>query len=417
VIRVLSLIHYPVFGGPHNRNMRLAPALVEQGVHAIVLLPNEPGNAAKRLRSAGIDVLTMPLHRLRATPRPLAHIRLAARFWPEVQAIRKVIRERDIDVVQINGLVNPHGAIAARLEGVPVVWQLLDTRPPMVLRRAMMPLVTRLADVVMTTGRAVARVHPGAEALGDRLHVYFPPVDQVSFDPSLVDRGAARSEFGFAPEDRVLGSVGNLNPQKGHEYLIRAAAIARGRQASVRVLIVGASHDTHRGYEESLRRLSTELGLVVGHDLVFAGSQADVRAALAAMDVFALSSVPHSEGAPTVVQEAMMMGLPVVATDVAAVPEVVEHGVTGYVVPPLDPQAIADAALRLVGDAALREGMGRAGRQRALECFSLETCAQIYVEAYDYALRRRGRPGVLADNESTPVTGPLAQAGGASRAG
>jgi glycosyltransferase involved in cell wall biosynthesis len=416
-MNLLSVIHYPVFGGPHNQVLRLAAPLRQAGVEMTVLLPDEPGNAAERLRSAGIDVITMPLHRLRATPHPLAHLRLAASFWPEVQAIRTVVRERDIDIVKINGLVNPHGAIAARLEGVPVVWQLVDTRPPMILRRAMMPLVTRLADVVMTTGRAVARVHPGAEALGDRLHVYFPPVDQVAFDPSVVDRGAARSDFGFAPEDCVLGSVGNLNPQKGHEYLIRAAAIARGRQANLKVLIIGASHDTHRRYEESLRRLSTELGLVVGHDLLFAGSRADVRPALAAMDVFVLSSVPQSEGAPTVVQEAMMMGLSVVATGVASVPEVVEHGVTGYVVPPLDPRAIADAALRLLRDPALRESMGRAGRRRAVERFSLERCAQVHLEAYDHALRRRGRPGVLADTESTHVTGRLAPAGGASRAG
>jgi glycosyltransferase involved in cell wall biosynthesis len=399
MIKVLSIIHYPVFGGPHNQVLRLAEPLRRAGVEMTVLLPDEPGNAAERLRSAGIDVLTMPLHRLRATAQPLTHLRLAAGFWPEVRAIRTVVRERNIDIVKMNGLVNPHGAIAARLEGVPVVWQLVDTRPPMILRRAMMPLVTRLADVVMTTGRAVARVHPGAEALGERLHVYFPPVDQVSFDPSVVDRGAARLEFGFAPEDCVLGSVGNLNPQKGHEYLIRAAAIARGRQANLKVLIIGASHDTHRRYEESLRRLSTELGLVVGHDLLFAGSRADVRPALAAMDVFVLSSVPQSEGAPTVVQEAMMMGLPVVATDVAAVSEVVEHGVTGYVVPPLHPRAIAEAAVRLLRDPTLRESMGRAGRQRALERFSLERCAQVHLEAYDHALRRRGRPGVLPEKQ------------------
>jgi len=120
--RVLNVTHYPVFGGPHNEVLRLAAPLREAGVEMTVLLPDEPGNAAERLRSAGIDVLTMPLHRLRATTRPLTHLRLVARFWPEVQAIRSVVRERDIDIVKINGLVNPHGAIAARLEGVPVVW-------------------------------------------------------------------------------------------------------------------------------------------------------------------------------------------------------------------------------------------------------------------------------------------------------
>lgn len=389
-MNLLSIIHYPVFGGPHNQALRLAPALMEHGVHTTVLLPDEPGNAGERLRAAGIDVITMPLHRLRATPDPLTQLRFAARFWPEVRAIRQVIRRRPIEIVQINGLVNPHGAIAARLEGTPIVWQLLDTRPPMALRRLLMPLVTGLTDVVMNTGEAVARAHPGAEGLGERLHVFFPPVDRAAFAPSVVDRGAARVEFGFASEDLVVGTVGNLNPQKGHKYLIRAAAAARDQGTSVKVILVGASYDTHREYERRLRRLSTELGFLTGRDIVFAGSRADVRPALAAMDIFVLSSVPDSEGAPTAIQEAMMMGLPVVATDVGAVSEVVEDGVTGYVVPPLNPEALAEAALRLLRDPALRERMGRAGRERAVERFSVERCAQVHLRAYDHALRRRG---------------------------
>ena len=404
-MNLLSVIHYPVFGGPHNQALRLAAPLRRLGVKTVVLLPDEPGNAALRLRTAGVDVMTMPLHRMRATANPAAHLRFAARFWPEIDAVRRVIREHRIDLVQIGGLINPHGAIAARLEGVPVIWQLLDTRPPMLLRRAMMPLVTRLAEVVMSTGRAVASVHPGAEALGDRLYVFFPPVDPEAFAVENVDQGAALAELGFVPEDLVMGTVGNLNPQKGHEYLIRAAAIARARQANVKLLIVGASHDSHRGYECGLHRLATELGLVVGRDVVLAGPRADVRPALAAMDVFVLTSVPRSEGAPTVVQEAMMMGLPVVATDVGAVAEVVEDGVTGYIVSPLDPQAIAKAALRLLRDAVLRESMGRAGRQRAVERYSVERCAQVHLQAYDHALRRKGHPGLLCGQPPASLAG------------
>jgi len=399
-MNVLFLVHYPVFGGPHNQALRLAGPLRRLGVKTTVLLPDEPGNAASRLQAAGVDVITMPLHRMRATANPAAHLRFAARFWPEIHAVRRVIREHRIDLVQIGGLINPHGAIAGRLENVGVVWQLLDTRPPMVLRHAMMPLVTRLADVIMSTGRAVAHVHPGAERLGDRLHVFSPPADSVTFGPGVIDRGAARAEFGLTPEDCVLGSVGNLNPQKGYEYLVPAVAAVRTAQANVRVIVVGASHHTHRAYERRLHQLSTELGLVVGRDILFVGPQADVRLALAAMDIFVLSSVPLSEGAPTAVIEAMMMGLPVVATNVGAVAEVVEDGVTGYVVPPLDPKAIAQASLRILGDPALRESMGRAARARAVQRFTVDRCAQVHIEAYDRALRRRGRPGLLREGEA-----------------
>ncbi len=390
-MHLLSVIHYPIFGGPHNQALRLAPLLERRGVETTVLLPDEPGNALARLREAGVDTVALPLHRLRATSNPATHLSFAAGLWPEVRAIRRLIRERGIDVVQVNGLINPQGAIAARLEGVPVVWQLLDTRPPMALRRLMMPLVTRLANVVMSTGQAVAHAHPGAESLGERLLIYFPPSDPEAFDPGSVDRDAARAHLGFATDDVVLGTIGNLNPQKGHAWLLRAVALARTARPNVKVLVVGAAHDTHGAYERALHRLSVELGLTVGRDVIFAGALADVRPALAAMDVFILPSVPLSEGAPTVILEAMLMGLAVVATDVGAVSEVVEDSVTGYVVPPEDPQAIAEATLRLLRDDDLRARMGRAGRKRTVERFSVERCVDVHLQAYACAVRQKAR--------------------------
>jgi glycosyltransferase involved in cell wall biosynthesis len=337
----------------------------------------------------------MRLHRVRATPHPAAQLRFLRGLRREVRAIRRLIRERGFDIVQIGGLVNPHGAFAARRENVPVVWQILDTRPPMALRRVMMPLVLRLADVVMTTGRAVADVHPGAAGLGERLRPFYPPVEPEVFAPASVDRETARAEFGFGSDDLVLVSVGNLNPQKGHETLIRAAALARRMRPELKVLVAGAPHPTHRSYEEGLHRLAGELGLEVGKDILFAGALTDVRPALAAADVFVLASVPRSEGAPTAIEEAMMMELPVVATDVGAVREVVEHGRTGFVVPPLDPQRLAEAILEILDDPNTRTSFGTRGRARAIERFSADECARVHLEAYEYVMRDR-RPAAAS---------------------
>ncbi len=388
-MNVLFVIHYPVFGGPHNQALLLGKALDRKGIRMTVLLPSEPGNATERLRDAGIDVVAMPLRRLRASLDPRKQFRLAASLPRDVRGIQKVIRDRGIDIVQVGGLVNPHAAIAGRLENAAVIWQLLDTRPPMALRRLMMPLVTRLSDAVMTTGNAVARMHPGVESLGERLSPFFPPVDPDLFSPGSCDRAAARSRFGFGPDDSVMGAVGNLNPQKGYASLLRAAALARARRPGVKLLIVGASHDTHRSYERRLLALARELGLVVGRDIIFAGALADVRPAFAAMDIFVLSSVPRSEGAPTVIEEAMMMELPVVATAVGAVAEVVSDGETGYVVPPLSSNEIAEAALRILDEPALERRMGVRGRERALALFGVEECARIHVDVYERALSRR----------------------------
>jgi glycosyltransferase involved in cell wall biosynthesis len=388
-MNVLFVIHYPVYGGPHNQALLLARELKRRGVSMTVVLPEGAASAAERLRTSGIDVLTMRLHRARATLRPGPLLGLGAHLPGEVRAIRRIIRERSIDIVQLGGLVNPHGAIAGRLEDTAVVWQLLDTRPPMAVRRLFMPLVLRLSDAIMTTGHAVARVHPGATRSGERLLTFFPPVDPERFDPDSADRESARTSFGFEPDHLVIGTIGNLNPQKGHEFLLQAAAFARGTQPRLKVLIVGSSHETHLAYERKLQRLVGRLGLKIGEDVVFAGSLEDVRPALAAMDVFVLSSVPRSEGAPTSVEEAMMMTRPIVAADVGAVSELIENGVTGVLVPPLDPGALSQAILRMADDPGSQARMGALGRERAIALCSVEECARIHLEAYDRALTHR----------------------------
>lgn len=388
-MNLLVVIHYPVYGGPHEQVANLAPVLERSGIRTTVILTDEPGNAFERLRGEGINVIAVPLQRLRGTLDPREHLRSVARFIPDVRAIRREIRRHRIDLVQVSGLVNVHGAAAARLEGLPVVWQVIDTRAPMLLRRAFAPVVQGLADVVMSTGAAVARVHPGLRRFGDRLYVFFMPVDSAVFDPAAVDSAGARTSFGFASKDCVVGTVGNLNPQKGHGFLLRAAARIL-IEKDVRLLIVGAPHDTHRHYERELYRTARDLGLVLGEDVVFTGGLTDVRPALAAMDVFLLSSVERSEGAPAAVEEAMMMGLPVVATNVGALDEVVEDGSSGLLVPPEDPEALAQATIVLLEDRARRLAMGERGRAVALDRFTLEKCAAVHVRAYEHALRLHG---------------------------
>lgn len=384
---VLIVIHYPVFGGPHSEALALAPLLKGYGWHTVVLLPREEGNAHEILRSEGLDVVSVPLHRPRGTLNPTDHLAAGLAFRPEVQAIRRLIRARRVDLVQVSGLVNVHGAVAARLENTPIVWQLIDTRAPILARRLLMPLVIRWSDVVMSTGKNVARVHPGSERLGNRLQPFFMPVNATLFRPGG-DKAAARASFGFDAGDRVLGTVGNLNPQKGHEYLLRTVARTRMDVDRVKALIVGAPHVTHRRYEQKLYQLSNSLGLEVGIDVVFTGAMRDVRRALLATDIFLCSSVPRSEGAPAAVEEAMMMGVPVVASKVGGLAEVVDDGVTGHLVPALDPESMAEAVVNLLKNDERRIEMGRLGREQALARFSAERCAEIHAQAYTLALRR-----------------------------
>ena len=388
-MHVLSVIHYPVFGGPHNRNASVIPQLRRHGVETTILLPDQPGNAVELLSARDVRVITMPLQRLRRTSDLGVQAALVAAFRDDVRRLRGLIRRERVELVLINGLVNPHAAIAAHLENVPVVWQLLDTFAPMLLRRMMMPLVVAMADSVMSSGMGVAKEHPGATAFGDRLVSFFSIVDCDRFHNSPAARARAREELGLAPNDVVIGNVNNLNPMKGHDTFVRAAAALLQLRPGLRFVILGAQYDQHKDYTRALWREAAALGLHPGDRLIVVDPRDRVASLAPAFDVFWLTSKPRSEGVSTVVGEAMALELPVVATDVGSVREAVDDLVTGYLVPAEAPEALARATLPLIDDSGLRHAMGRAGRVRAKALYSLGSCADQHLAAFASAVQHR----------------------------
>jgi glycosyltransferase involved in cell wall biosynthesis len=389
VRRFLFVIHYPVFGGPHNQALRLARPLRERGWETVVLLPDESGNAAERLRAAGVETVKAPFGRIRATRSVGSHVRLARNVRADVGRIESVLSDQDADLVLIGGLHNPHAALAARRAGRAIVWQVLDTNSPMVFRRLAMQGVTRLADVVMSTGHEVARTHPGALALGDRLVPYLPPVDTEEFAPDPEGKAAARAELGLEPSDLLVGTVNNVSPMKGHLTFIRAAAELRRRRPDVRFVLLGATFQDRSDYTRMLLGEAEALGLRLGSEFLLVDPGSRVSELAPALDLFWLTSEPRSEGIPTTVEEAMALGIPVVAADVGGVGEIVRDGETGALVPPRDVQALVAATEPLLDDAARRAQIGEAARRRAVAEFNLDRCADTHVVAFERAIEHR----------------------------
>lgn len=385
--RLLSVIHGPVFGGGFNQLIQLRTPLEQAGWETTAVVPTERGNAAERLSKEGVEMVMMPLHRLRATADPRTHARFARRLRPEIRSLRRLIRERDIDLVQVHGDTNPHAGIAAHLEDRAVVWQLYDTRTPPLLRRLTMPMVTRMADAITTWGEELGRVHPGTERLGDRHVVVFPPVDADRFAPDGERRTAARGELEVREPGFVVGAVGNRNPSKGYEWLVRALALARDAESSVQARILGAPSPVHEAYERSFLEEVSRLGVDDVLELLDAGDR--VPDLMPGFDLLVISSVSRSEGIPTVILEAMASGVPVISTDVGAVREILGGGEAGLLVPPEDATALADAILKIATDSELAGRMGREGRRLVEERYRLEACAERHLHAYRLALAHR----------------------------
>jgi glycosyltransferase involved in cell wall biosynthesis len=387
VIRVLSVIHHPFFGGPQNQVLRLAAPLRERGFSTLVVLPDEPGNAFERLSAAGVDVVRMPLARVRGRLDWRIQRDVVLTLVGDVPRLRRLIRREHIDLVVVHGLVNPQGAVAGRLTGRPVVWQMLETVLPYAVRFAYAPLVRLLASTVMATGRSVADAHPGIRRDAGRLFPFFPPVDTRVFAPDAGERRAARAALGFETDDVVVGCVTNFVPLKDLETFISVARQASAARSDLRFALLGRPVGTQTEYAQ--RVLSGAADLVDSGQLSVRDPGADVARHLRALDVFLATGV--SEGIPTTLLESMSTGVAVVSTDVGGIREVVTHGRTGLLAAPRDRSSLTQHVLTLAAEPLRRHAIANAARAQAVSAFDVGVCADVHARAFEAALELRRR--------------------------
>lgn len=197
-------------------------------------------------------------------------------------------------------------------------------------------------------------------------------------------RSEFRSRFRLG-EDFVVGCVGRIKfVRKGQEVLVAATAILKKRGHAVKALIVGTPFPGNEDHLKRLQNLVKELD--VGDRVVFAGELTDMCPAYAAMDVLAMTSIqPEPFGG--VISEAMSLGLPVIATNIGGSLDQVVDGVTGLLVAPGDPVALADAIEKLMSNSELRQRMGEAAAHRVQEHFSVMEMTAKIEAVIDEALR------------------------------
>jgi glycosyltransferase involved in cell wall biosynthesis len=188
-----------------------------------------------------------------------------------------------------------------------------------------------------------------------------------------------RAELGLPEHALVVGSVARLSEQKGHRYLLDAAALVLKELPDARFLIAGDGDQ-----EPALRRQARELGLA--DHVVFAGHRTDVPAVLGAIDVLCISST--YEGTPLALFEAMASAKAIVSTAVDGCREVLEPDVTGLLVPPRDPRALAQALLRALRSPALREALGRRAREGSAR-YDVAECVRQMEALYDEVVAER----------------------------
>lgn len=286
--------------------------------------------------------------------------------------VHAMVQQRKVALVYVNTFVPVAGAIGAKVAGVPVLWHVREilavARP---FRWALLKVLQRCADTVICISGAVRdSLLQEAPALADKTVVIYNAV--TAAEPKTLPSDL-REELGIPRDVLLVGMVGRISHWKGQEVLAAAAALVRQTFPNAHFLAVGSYFADESHYLVSLQDEIKRLNLQDRFHL--SDYRTNVTEVYRALDVFVLPSTkPEPFGRVTV--EAMTQGCPVIVTDHGGSRELVQQGITGFLVAPSDPQALALAIEQLLADPLLRQKIGSAAAAYAASHFGFESYAR-----------------------------------------
>src|SRR5437867_8712577 len=335
----------------------------------------------QQLGQAGVSVFQVP---------PLVReINPVLDAWATVTLWRLLRRVRPEVVHTHTAEAGAVGRLAARLAGIPVVIHTPHGHifygyygaVASAMIRLLERLLAKITDRIVTLTDRGAQEHVQYTIAGpEKFVTIHSGIDLAEFRSVQVDPAAMRKELGLPPEGPIVGTVGRLVPIKGLEWLLKAAPRVLAEFPQACFVIIGEGP-----LLGALKQLTSKLG--IGLRVVFLGAREDVPECLAALDLFVLPSL--NEGMGRALIEAMAVGLPVVATRVGGIPDIVADGTTGLLVPPRDDGALAEAILTLLRDRSRRAVYGEAGRRHVSGRFDVETMVRNIERLYDDVWREK----------------------------
>ncbi|HSN65369.1 MAG TPA: glycosyltransferase [Fusibacter sp.] len=303
-------------------------------------------------------------------------------YFTMVPAVRRLLNSIKPDIVNAH-YASGYGTIARLVNFHPYllsVWgsDVYDFPYKSPLHKYLLKKNLYAADAIASTSYCMAEQTKSIAPQLSDIHITPFGIDLEKFKPDRVKKP-------FDDESIIIGTVKLLNEKYGIEYLIRAFKIVADKHPSLplRLLIVGSGN-----LENKLKKLTIDLN--IGEKTLFTGrvSHEEVPVYQNMLDVSVSVSVSDSESFGVAIIEASACAKPVVVSNVGGLPEVVEDGVTGIVVPPRNPEATAKAIERLILDPVLRKSMGEAGRRRVEQLYNWDNNVQHMINVYESLLRK-----------------------------
>jgi len=379
--KILNLLHYPHFNGPANTCVQIDEPLREVGILPTTVIPHGATALEDILRRTGISYVASDISRLRNSYNPVVQMNVFLGLAKTVSEIRKIIRNLEIDVVVIQGMENPHGAIAARLEGKKVVGQILGLGIPANARRIISLWSRATCDVAMMPGRTLHGYFPRFLKHEDCVF-FIPPVDHNKYFFNQKSQSLA-NQIGIDTNKPVIGTIGNVNPAKDYITFLTSAFEVLRSLPGTQFIVKGNVPISQTRYFDSLLSHCKKLGLQRGRDIFFIQDSDDSVEVISLMDVYVQPS--KGEGISTALLEAMSMERPVIATKVGSTEDVVNDGLNGLLIPPENPQCSSEQILHLLRHPDKALALGRSARQFVVENASIQSCANAHIRAIQMA--------------------------------
>ena len=382
-IKLLKLVSLFGFGGTERQVVNLAQMIDRSRFELRLACLDRWGHFLEEIEQHRIPVSE---YRINSLYKP-GTVRQQLRFAADIRRYRIQI------VHSYNFYANTFTLPTAKLAGVPVIIaSIRDTGVYLSpAQKRVQRIVCRFADCILVNAEAIRRwlIEEGYQSA--KIAVIRNGIDLSRFARKQ-DGTRLRLELGLPRRAPVVVMLSRLNPQKGIDYFLEAAAYVRERCPKAHFLVVGDRFILQDGvrqrdvaYQQELERRAARLGL--GRCMVFTGFRADVPELLAEAAVSVLPSL--SEGLSNTLLESMAAGVPVVATTVGGNTELIEDGVNGLLVPPRDPAALAEAICAILNDRDLARRLGQEARQRVVERFSLERMVSETQDLYVQLLERK----------------------------
>ncbi len=374
-IRVCNVDEEGRFGGPERRIVQVARAVKTYGVDTHVVYPIYDSEIfSKEISGAGINKTPLAITRLSKEKKILA--RYLAFFLVEVFCLFRFFRKHKFDLIHVNGSYQFKVAIAGKLSGIPVVWHLNDTKMQAIVKNICIKIAKYCASGFIVAGQRVYDFYIRGTKLEQKPYTEIhAPVDVNVFDPESV---SADSKVIQSHGTKIV-TVSGINPTKGLEYFIEMASKLQAEHRDLCYFVAGAEFSSQKQYYQYLKDLIFQSKLT-NKKLSFLGMVNDVPALLQAADICVFTSI--SEASPTSIWEAMSMGKAIVTTDVGSVNQYIVDGISGFVVPVKDVDALFEKVDILIKNPLLRKKFGQKARLVAEKNLDISIAAAKHASFY-----------------------------------